>query len=130
MQLFNCEFRDGRAMSAPSLRKDNKTIAHGGTQGVAAYIDSGGFQTKHEATPRQRGEDYNNDYVLVFHDDHQIPHDAGVLPHEYEEASLEKLFPKAVAPPLDGEGLLPRCICFRPECATCFPRIPADTWPM
>jgi hypothetical protein len=127
VQLFNCEFRDGRAMSAPSLRNDNKTTAHGGTQGVAAYIDSRGSQTKHEATPRQRDEDYNNDYVLVFHDDHQIPHDAGVLPHEYEESSLEKLFPKAVAPPLDDEGLAPRCICFRPECAACFPRIPAET---
>ena len=42
VKLFNCEFRDGRADSAPHLRKQ-QTTAQEGTVAIAARVDSRGL---------------------------------------------------------------------------------------
>ena len=39
VKLFNCEFREGRAESAPHLRRQ-KTTAQGETVGTVSYVDS------------------------------------------------------------------------------------------
>ena len=53
-------------------------------------------------------------------DDLSEAHDPAVLPHEYNDEDLEKLFKKAEVPAeVDASSL--NCICSRPECKRCFP---------
>ena len=93
VELFNCEYRDGRARTAPLLRKD-KGAAHDG----------------HVATLND--EDVNNAGPA---------HDPDVLPHSYANDDLEQMFPRAIAPD-DPEGIAPdHCICCRPGCVKCYP---------
>ena len=92
--LFNCEYRDGRASSAPELRK-----AKG----------NGAVNVVQEASTN---DEPNN----------QSPaHDPDVLPHAYSEKDLEEIFARAVVPPDDDVALEGRCICSRPDCERCFP---------
>ena len=89
--LFNCEYRDGRATSAPELRKAKNSSTVNVVQGI---------------------EDPNCQSPA---------HDPDVLPHAYSDKDLNELFTKAIVPPDDGIALHDRCICSRPECRRCFP---------
>ena len=56
VKLFNCEFRDGRADSAPHLRRQ-QTTAQEGTVAIATRVDSRGRTKTHQtvdAPPPQR----------------------------------------------------------------------------
>ena len=120
VQLFNCEFREGRAESAPLLRRQ-KSTAQGGTVATVAamQVDSKRPNDKHEADDDRRRPDCND------HDDssEHKPHDPSYLPHEFPNDEIEKLFPLAVAATRDdGVPGKIECICSRPECVKCFPR--------
>ena len=103
-ELFNCEYRDGRAESAPMLRKDKLKKVN------AVYAT---YRAPAEYGPK--AQDPDDDYA-------HIPlHDPDVLPHEYLQEDLDQLFPLAVAPE-EPDGTAPnQCICHRPECSECFP---------
>ena len=120
VQLFNCEFRDGRAESAPLLRKQ-QTTAQGGTIATATQIDGQRPDDKHEAdntTPTQQQRHDDNGHGDKIE---QIPHDVTYLPHEFPDEEIERLFPAATVPAQGDERLDKECICSRPECRKCFP---------
>ena len=94
VKLFNCEYREGRASSAPELRKAR---ANGAANVVQRALTS---DDPNEQSPA---------------------HDPDVLPHAYAEEDLEWLFARAVVPPDDDVALEGRCICSRPNCERCFP---------
>ena len=101
MKLFNCEYRDGRASSAPELRK-----------GIA----------KPEAHMTHDESDANNQ---------SPQHDPDVLPHNYRQCDLDETCPKAVVPDDGDCGPTSRCICGRPDCEVCFPpRLPEFSPPI
>ena len=90
-ELFNCEYRGGRAESAPDLRKDRPLN----------LIQAGSDIT-----------DVNNASEM---------HDPSFLPHDFLSEDIERMFPKAEAPPdLDFSSYC-QCMCCRPECRICFP---------
>ena len=94
-ELFNCEYRDGRASTAPQLKKDTVPLS----EGHVATLD----------------DDINN----------QGPaHDPDILPQHYNDEDLNNMFPRAVAPE-DPDGVpTDCCICCCPTCFTCFPPHP------
>ena len=101
--LFSCEFREGRPLAAPELRKQkpqqeaaSKHLIH-----VAQMEPAAG-----------REEESNNQSPM---------HDPAVLPHMYLDKDLDQLFEKAVAPPELDCAPTGSCICSRPECPVCFP---------
>ena len=65
MTLFSCEFREGRPESAPQLRRLNNDDL--------------------QAVGEQEVDEY----------DDLEPHDPFVLPHDYPDDELDRLFPKA-----------------------------------
>jgi hypothetical protein len=96
VELLNCEYRDGRAQTAPLLRKEKIPT----NDGHAATIDA----------------TINDD-----NDNNSGPaHDPDVLPHTYTTDDLEAMFPRAFAP-VDLDGASPdQCICCRPGCGECY----------
>ena len=131
VQLFNCEYRDGRAESAPLLRKDKTTTAQGGgTAATVTQVDNRGPTKTHAGTAQTHKHDHNDEpehFVILSVDGDEVieqePHDPTVLPHEFDEKEMDLWFPKATAPLLDDEGRPPSCICSRPECRECFPPV-------
>ena len=121
VQLFNCEYRDGRATTAPLLRKDKTTVAecHATT---TDRRNVGGVGSKADTQAKQASmaniathEDVN---------DMSPCHDPDILPHCYSSGDCERLFPLAIAPE-DADGTDPRqCICCMPGCGKCYPRRP------
>ena len=106
VELFNCEYRDGRSATAPELRKKNNAAAVQVMQHSDFHVEQTGVH------PAAGPEDVNN----------QSPaHDPDVLPHDYDEEERDRIFEKAVAPVEHDCAPTSRCICSRPECATCFP---------
>ena len=101
VELFNCEYRDGRSSSAPELRKQQTTPA---AHAVKAEVF----------------EDVNCNSAM---------HDPRVLPHMYNEADMNKTFEKAIAPKEADCAPSGKCICGRPECRVCFPPIPPEIGP-
>ena len=98
VELFNCEYRDGRAQAAPLLRREKIPT----DDGHAATIDN----------------DNDNDAGPA--------HDPDVIPHTYATDDLEALFPRAVAP-VDLDGASPdQCICCRPGCSNSCPLRPYE----
>ena len=95
VEILNCEYRDGRASTAPQLNKDTVPLP----DGHVATLD----------------DDINN----------QGPaHDPDILPHNYNDEDLKSMFPRAVAPE-DPDGVLTdQCICGRPARVKCFPPQP------
>ena len=89
-ELSNCEYRGGRAESAPDLRKDRPLN----------LIQAGSDIT-----------DVNNASEM---------HDPSFLPHDFVSEDIERMFPKAKAPPELDFSSSCRCMCGRPECRTCF----------
>ena len=94
VKLFNCEYRDGRAASAPQLRKND---------------------AKPEVNVAQTEADPNNT---------SRPHDPDVLPHDYNDEDLDEIFYKAVVPGDGDGAAASTCICGRPDCLECFPAEP------
>ena len=95
VELLNCECRDGRASTAPQLKKDTVPI----TGGHVAALD----------------DDVNN---------HGTAHDPDILAHNHSDEDLNSMFPRAVAPE-DPDGVpTDQCICSRPTCVECFPAQP------
>ena len=76
VKLFSCEFRGGRAASAPQLRRQGTLNDHG----VCVVAMSGGTINEDDSVPEAR------------------LHDPGVLPHHYSDNDIDTMFPKAVAP--------------------------------
>ena len=72
--LFGCEFREGRADSAPQLRREGLKVFD------AADLD--GIHNMTEATM----------------------HDPDVLPHMYTNDDIDAMFPNIIAAPLIGFG--------------------------
>ena len=100
VELFGCEYREGRSAAAPELRKakvDKQTLSiH-----VAQMED-----------PAVGPAEVNNQ---------SIAHDPDVLPHMYDQTERDRIFDKAVAPPEVNCAPVGACICYRPECRLCFP---------
>ena len=99
VELFGCEYRQGRSAAAPELRKaklDKQTLnIH------VAQMD-----------PAVGPDETNN----------QSPaHDPDVLPHMYDQTERDRIFDKAVAPPEMDCAPTGVCICSKPECRSCFP---------
>ena len=120
VQLFNCEFREGRAESAPLLRRQQAT-AQGGTIAVATHVNSKGPNDRREVDDvtnrhKQRHSDAHGDDEID-----QTPHDCAYLPHEFPAPEIERLFPIASAPKHDDGTSGTQCICSKPECLKCFP---------
>jgi hypothetical protein len=99
VSLFNCEYRDGRAQSAPELRKA-KSSSSSTAVAYAAYGD-------------QEQLDPNN---------RSIAHDPDVLPHAYSEDDMDQIFLRAVVPDDGDSSSAVKCMCSRPECGVCFPK--------
>ena len=126
VKLFNCEYREGRATSAPELRKNvnqpdinsidvaDNNGGHGGHADGGRGGQTGGLDGGRTDEWRNKDKDKDED------DDLSEAHDPAVLPHEYNDEDLEKLFKKAEVPAeVDASSL--NCICSRPECKRCFP---------
>ena len=78
IKLFGCEYKQGRAETAPQLRRQNQDPVQ------AAYF--------HEEAKKS----YTRDEEEALD---KIPmHDPAVLPHEYALKDIEAMFPKAHAP--------------------------------
>ena len=79
-KLFSCEYRGGRAASAPMLR----------TQGALVDMSA--------ATPVYHAdfEAYTREAAL---------HDPHVLPHHYSSSDVEAMFPRAEVPPDDADTI-------------------------
>ena len=69
VEILNCEYRDGRASTAPQLKMDTVPMP----DGHVAALD----------------EDINN---------HEPAHDPDILPHNYNDEDLSSIFPRAIAP--------------------------------
>ena len=128
VKLFNCEFREGRAGSAPLLRRQ-KTIAHGGTAAIATQVDDLRPHDNHEfdmTMTKQQLQPHtgNGGKIEVFEEIEQQPHDPTYLPHEFPDDEIEMLFPMAAAPAVIDGDVAASCICSRPECTRCFPKEP------
>jgi hypothetical protein len=126
VELFNCEYREGRATTAPLLRKDkpqtaecHATTADDSTNDRRNYLHNNHSKCKASkqasAASVSERDDVNN---------LSPTHDPDVLPHNYAEEDRDKLFQVAVAP-VDPDGTDPlQCICCRPGCKRCFPDRP------
>ena len=100
VELFNCEYRDGRATTAPQLKRDTVPTS----DGRFASLDAD--------------------------DDNRGPaHDPDILPHNYDDGDIDGLFPRAISPE-DPDGVpTDQSICCRPSCLRCFlphPRAPSQ----
>ena len=120
VELFNCEYREGRATTAPLLRKEKTPDAECRmtTTNTTKQHDNDGVTHSNMASNMA-----SNIGVGVVDTNNLSPsHDPDVLPHAYAADDMESLFPVAVAPE-DAEGI-PRdvCICCRPGCGRCYPR--------
>ena len=93
IELFNCEYRDGRSAAAPELKKDREPAAVHAVQ--------------HEHDP-----DANNKSPM---------HDPDILPQMYDAHEMSKTFEIAVAPAELDFAQTGQCTCSRPECRVCFP---------
>ena len=105
MALFNCEYREGRAQSAPELRKNKASPSS--TSSAVAYA----------AYHEQEQSDINN---------RSIAHDPDVLPHMYDEDDMNDIFLRAVVPDDGDSASATRCMCSRPECGVCFPKVRSE----
>ena len=106
VELFGCEYREGRSSIAPELRKQKTPDQH-----VAHLCKHSNLHVA-QMDPAVGPEDINNISPM---------HDPMVLPHMYADGDMEGLFGKAVAAPeLDCEPS-GACICSRPHCGICFP---------
>ena len=74
MALFGCEYREGRAASAPLLRP-------------------------HDVDGREGGHSTDEPLPTFVADIESIPHDINVLPHMYSAKEIERLFPTIEAAP-------------------------------
>ena len=124
VELFNCEYRDGRATTAPLLRKEKAPDAecHMTTTNATKRHDDDGVTHSNMAS-NMASNIASNIGVGVGDANNLSPsHDPDVLPHAYAVDDMESLFPVAVAPE-DAEGI-PRdvCICCKPGCGRCYPR--------
>ena len=82
IELFSCQFREGRAASAPQLRRD---------------IDGVGFMGEFEDAVYAQGESNAQG-------EFEYPaHDPAVLPHHYREDELDEFFPKAKVEDFDDD---------------------------
>ena len=120
VKLFNCEFRDGRAESAPLLRKQ-KSTAQGGTVAVATQYDKRKPNDEHEDGTTTTTHQQRQPSSSIREEDEHPAHDPSYLPHEYPENEIDELFPAAVA--VGGEDREDSCICSMPECTRCFPEV-------
>ena len=111
VQLFNCEYRDGRSSAAPELRKKQ--------QGAETQLiqQSSGQVT---VLSREGIVDPNNDSTM---------HDPNVLPHNYDERDLNEIFFRAEVPEDQENSPASRCMCGRPDCQECFPPHPSEFSP-
>ena len=73
VRLFNCEYRDGRASTAPELRQ-NKQNAETSLIHTHTNVPSN--------SPTLKNDDPNNDSTA---------HDPDLLPHEYNDEDLDDL---------------------------------------
>jgi hypothetical protein len=105
--LFSCEFREGRPLAAPELRKQKTT-----TKSEAQLCKNLDCHVARMEPAPGRDDDVNN---------HSPMHDPAVLPHMYLPSDLDELFEKAVAPKELDCAPSGVCICSRPECPACFP---------
>ena len=126
VELFNCEYREGRAHTAPELRRspaDTGGLAVGGHDGGhdgEAWRNSGPSADTahvHEQGLSHALEASGSEDLFA----HIAPHDPSVLPHEYLQEDVDKLFPIASAPEELDCAPVCRCICGRPDCGACFP---------
>lgn len=101
IELFNCEYREGRSAAAPELRKDREPAAVHSVQ-------------------KDYDPDTNNRSPM---------HDPDVLPHMYDPEEMSKTFEVATAPDELDCAPTGRCICSRPTCRECFPLRPAEFGP-
>ena len=101
IELFNCEYREGRSAAAPELRKDREPAAV-------------------HAVQQDYDPEVNNKSPM---------HDPDVLPHMYDPEEMAKTFEVATAPIELDCAPTGRCICSRPTCQKCFPPLPAEFGP-
>jgi len=103
--LFSCEFREGRSLAAPELRKQKTTAS-------AQLCKHSNCHVAQMEPAAGRDDDVNNQSPM---------HDPAVLPHMYLPNDIEEFFEKAVAPDELDCAPTGACICSRPECKVCFP---------
>ena len=141
VELFNCEYREGRSESAPLLRKDKVPKAECNL--AASDFDetpsnAGRARRTHNGNGRDsNGRDSNMTHsnmagsnmassnIANIGDEHvnnlSPSHDPHVLPHDYADSDMAASFPIAEAPE-DLEGIpADVCICCKPGCTRCHP---------
>ena len=109
VELFNCEYRDGRASTAPALRK-TKTAPE--AQAMTVGTVKARTTTTTTTTTTSAHDDTNNESPA---------HGPDILPHMYEQHDMDKLFMKAEAPEEGDSAPQSRCMCSHPDCEECFP---------
>ena len=109
VELFNSEYRDGRASTAPALRK-TKTAPE--AQAMTVGTVKARTTTTTTTTTTSAHDDTNNESPA---------HDPDILPHMYEQHDMDKLFMKAEAPEEGDSAPQSRCMCSHPDCEECFP---------
>ena len=124
VELFNCEYRDGRATTAPLLRKEKAPDAEchmTTTNATTRHNDDGMTQRNTASNMANIGMGVGVGVGDTDANNLSPTHDPDVLPHAYAADDMESLFPVAVAPD-DAEGI-PRdvCICCKPGCVRCYP---------
>ena len=98
VKLFGCEYREGRANSAPQLRRKEDEGQENAVQVVGD--DVGGDWETTGATAGSTAYDYDDaDYDRLF-----PMHDPDVLPHEYPRNDFDAYFPIAVSPEVANDN--------------------------
>ena len=129
VKLMNCEFRDGRAESAPQIRR----IKNNGDSKQAALSTEGLKSKLDHSISKQQQQQQQHQSVLTTtpttdHDDddahdsdESIPEamDTGLLPHQHPREVLDAIFAKCTAEE-DLECYDGRCECWQPDCVKCF----------
>ena len=134
IELFNCEYREGRSITAPQLRKEKGPTAecHVTTTNEHRRND----QSNSKASKASKQANMAN--MASVHDSVDVnnlspTHDPDVLPHNYSAEDRDQLFELAIAPQ-DPDGTDPlSCICYKPGCLRCYPARPTadgsrETW--
>ena len=91
VELFNCEYRDGRAMTAPELRKTKTTAVDSGSKQAEIHLND-------DVTRRLADNDGSTATAHIDINEQSTMHDPDVLPHMYVQKDLELIFQRAEAP--------------------------------
>ena len=134
IELFDCEYRESRASTAPLLRKEKAQAGECHTATADRPVDktmadrlANRLTNRHHPYIASMASNQRMTHdMTTTHDVNCVGpcHDPDVHPHMYRDEDMGELFPIAVAPEAP-EGIDEvSCICCKPSCRLCHPRQP------